>query len=383
MLIFWLLGLGAVAALALRGRHDDRAATAISRGECPSPIAVMSDYLRRGEPPPPVVAVCAIAEAESTGRQDLAREIAQAFVAPVVAEQRRAQLEAARRSLGRGTSPPAWSPMPMSMPMSMPASMPASMPPPSSAATPAARSAPEAPPWSPDVAAWDPWAAYGEVPGPPTAPFPQGAAAPAPTHDYGDADLDYYGQIQAHQDEVARATAEHQEHVEAMAREAAAAHAPAQVAGSITVLGKSSPIEGVSTRSWLQFVGGLARELPTFTARQHVGQFRHRRERLRSLGLDEATVGASSDAQVDALGVDMADAHGRARRAGMFDRWVGCEVDLPYQGKTIREAVSTSGVLALIQAAGFEGAEGWLSNPGDRAAFPGTTAAFMRVNGLF
>src|SRR5579863_1947601 len=50
----------------------------------PGPIAVLGEILRIGKNPPPVVILCAIAEAESIGRNDLVSDIVNAFVAPVV-----------------------------------------------------------------------------------------------------------------------------------------------------------------------------------------------------------------------------------------------------------------------------------------------------------
>jgi hypothetical protein len=50
----------------------------------PGPIAVLGEILRIGKRPPPAVILCAVAEAEALGRPDLASDIVQVFVAPVV-----------------------------------------------------------------------------------------------------------------------------------------------------------------------------------------------------------------------------------------------------------------------------------------------------------
>ena len=55
----------------------------------PSPIAVMGEFLRLGQRPPPLVIKCAIAEAEDLGRPDVAHKIVVTFVEPVVREHQR------------------------------------------------------------------------------------------------------------------------------------------------------------------------------------------------------------------------------------------------------------------------------------------------------
>lgn len=55
----------------------------------PGPIAVLGAILRRGQYPPPLVILCAIAEAEAIGRRDLASDIVSTFVAPVVYQHQR------------------------------------------------------------------------------------------------------------------------------------------------------------------------------------------------------------------------------------------------------------------------------------------------------
>lgn len=77
----------------------------------PGPISVLGEILRIGQTPPPTVILCAIAEAESLGRRDLASDIVQAFVAPAVL--------AHEKSLG-GRSPFAGPPMPSMPPMPPP-----------------------------------------------------------------------------------------------------------------------------------------------------------------------------------------------------------------------------------------------------------------------
>lgn len=49
----------------------------------PGPISVLGEILRVGQSPSPTVILCAIAEAEALGRNDLAADIVQAFVVPI------------------------------------------------------------------------------------------------------------------------------------------------------------------------------------------------------------------------------------------------------------------------------------------------------------
>jgi len=88
-----LLVLGALALAAASSRSRDAAppsrqlapppGPAITSG-VPGPISVLGEILRVGQAPPPQVILCAIAEAESIGRGDLASDIVQAFVVPAV-----------------------------------------------------------------------------------------------------------------------------------------------------------------------------------------------------------------------------------------------------------------------------------------------------------
>lgn len=69
----------------------------------PGPIAVLGAFLRRGQYPPPLVILCAIAEAEALGRGDLASDIVNTFVAPVVYQHQR---ERGRMLSSPGTGAP-------------------------------------------------------------------------------------------------------------------------------------------------------------------------------------------------------------------------------------------------------------------------------------
>jgi hypothetical protein len=69
----------------------------------PGPISVLGEILRIGQVPSPTVILCAIAEAESRGRSDLASDIVRAFVAPVVHQHQLANSRPARPAYERGS----------------------------------------------------------------------------------------------------------------------------------------------------------------------------------------------------------------------------------------------------------------------------------------
>src|SRR5574341_148993 len=66
----------------------------------PGPISVLGEILRVGQAPPPTVILCAIAEAQAIGRNDLASDIVHAFVVPVVNQRMHARGD---RSYERGS----------------------------------------------------------------------------------------------------------------------------------------------------------------------------------------------------------------------------------------------------------------------------------------
>lgn len=50
----------------------------------PGPVVVLGEFARVGRTPPPQLIMCALAEAEMCGRQDIAIEIVRIYIAPVV-----------------------------------------------------------------------------------------------------------------------------------------------------------------------------------------------------------------------------------------------------------------------------------------------------------
>ncbi len=324
------------------GAGPSRQLPGASSQGAPSPLRVLDRMLQDGIPPPPQVILCAIAEAELSGRVDVALEIVRAFVEPVVAE-------AARRGELPGYpvaspglpvadypyAPPAYPPAADYSPSYPSAYQPTDYAPGGSPASVVPGSPQAAPPAAP------PWTTTVEL---------QPVAAPAQPE-----------------------------------RAAGAGRTSKGHRGTITVSGRSCPIEGVRGEDWEEFAARVAREQPTFSTRRHVGAFRQRVDRLADLGMDPAEVASSPDAQVAAFCADMSDSYRHAADSGMIAEFRGVEIEVPTSetGESAPIEVTLSGVLGVIQAAGLEGAVGWLANAEDRRRFPNTSAAFLRTNGLF
>lgn len=143
----------------------------------------------------------------------------------------------------------------------------------------------------------------------------------------------------------------------------------------------SSPIPGVADEAWQQFVSRLAREAATFSSSRHVGQYRQRRERLAEIGVDPEAIVGSDAAQRAAIDADICDALHHATEGGLVAEHIGRRIAVP--GSDDLATITLSGMLGVIQCAGFDGAVGWLERQGDRRRYPHTTQAFMRTNGLF
>jgi hypothetical protein len=343
----------------------------------PGPIAVLGEILRIGQVPPPPVVLCAIAEAQAIGRDDLASDIAQ-HVVPVV---HRHQFARSRPTYERGTCAPAprahvdyqrgtCAPIPAGSPREARGTC--APPTPradvmSGVAVPqvAARHATQE-----EILAMlhsDP-SAFLKVVGsgrPPVieVPVPQAPvvipAAPAPVPS------------------AAPSTGLPTEAVAQM-QEAAGLH---QAADQTRAMAPGSPIATVPDGTWREFTRRLERESPEFTSSRHVGQYRQRRDRLAELGIDPNAIHGSAVAQRAALDADLADAHGHAAAGGVLAEHLGRAIAVP--GREGTETITLSGVLGVIQCAGLEGAVGWLERPGDRKRYPHTTQTFLRTNGVF
>jgi hypothetical protein len=338
---------------------------------------VLDAFLCMGEQPPPPVVAAAIGHAESLGYRDLADELVRVFVLPAILQ-------------AEGDALPRERPRPGAMPRTA------------------------APTWSPAVAAPASWPSAGITPSPAAAaarPHAAAAAAPAPASSAGAAPLGasaaamsasatsassarvppppaaatppgtYSTVVPADIDAEALEVLEELASTGGRAAKVELLTGPAAIEPEGAAL--SSPIDGVGADAWATFVGRVAREPLTFSAPHHVGQFRVRRERLRELGIDPATVIGSPEAQLAALGADMRDAYQHACASGLVDDYLGTTLHVTAGEDAQPAEVTLSGVLGVIQAAGLEGAVQWLEQPADRTRFINTTQAFLRCNGVF
>ena len=383
----------------------------------PGPISVLGEFVRIGHVPPPTVILCAIAEAEAIGRDDVATDIIRVFVAPVVYQQELASARFAQPS-GRGERR---------------ASSFSCSPREALYAPGRGGSVQQVPvPAGPSTQLWPPEANY---PGMDThfaamarAKHGELAARKSPSPDVRAAataaaqfptDEEIRAMLNANPEQfVAMATrgmpvievpieAVHQATVHAVmpsrpAEAPAASNAPTvqptglppemvaqmqeaaglhEAADFTRAMAPGSPLVGVSDDAWRTFVTRLERESPLFSSSRHVGQYRHRRERLAELGVDPNALLGSAQAQRAALDADLVDAHHHAAEGGLLGEHVGRPVVIP--GRDGTETITTSGVLGVIQCAGLENAVGWLERSNDRKRYPYTTQVFQRTNGVF
>lgn len=365
----------------------------------PGPIAVLGEILRVGQTPPPTVILCAIAEAQSIGRNDLASDIVKVFVAPVVFHAQRARSRGTapvyglgdrcdqheRGSCQRSRSPrEAASQAPGAATVAPPTVIPhaeSAMP-----GTPSAVSSPGGAELSTpsmddeinallhtDPARFMQMVERGEFRNPPRAaaqepvPVPdQAAPAPAPAP------------VAPAMNAVAPLPPGFPSDLVAQLQSAATApQAPERPRAPAP----GSPIPGVPDPAWSDFVTRLQRESPEFASSRHVGQYRQRRERLSELGIDPNAITGSPQAQRAALDADLADAHRHGAAGEVFSQHLGRPIAIP--GRESAETITLSGVLGVIQCAGLEGAVGWLERPNDRKRYPHTTQAFLHTNGVF
>lgn len=385
----------------------------------PGPISVLGEILRIGQIPPPAVIVCAIAEAQSIGRNDLASDIVDAFVAPVVRQHDRVKVLHERGSCARPRSPrgvaDAAPPIDRSSPPETSVIQSSASPRADVAPPPAASSAPPllTPTMDDEISAvfnTDPTrfmemvSRTGTLP---TAPPAQAAPLPASTSE-ADALTKYLRQLpgyaaagvvidpstgaevfevrwlQGYPVSTLPQTIDGRGVKVTIVDALPVAHAEAglpQAAEQTRALVPGSPIHGVSDDAWRQFVRHLERESPDFNSSRHIGQYRQRRERLAELGIDPSSIQNSPSSQRAALDADLADAHQHAIAGGVVADHLGRPIMLP--GHDAPAQITLSGVLGVIQCAGLEGAVGWLESPNDRKRYPHTTQAFAHTNGVF
>jgi hypothetical protein len=390
----------------------------------PGPISVFGEFIRIGQAPPPMVILCAIAEAEAIGRCDLASDIVRVFVAPVVYQHENARLYVPGRAPGTaravavppGPSTQLWPPEANypgfdarfgAMERARRGEVPARLQP--GAASSHERGSCERP-RSPRAVA-------------PAAPV---AVMPSNAPRFPASDEEIRAMLNTNPEEfiemarrarpaivdvpVDTANAIHAAAIDEVARQAAQSTPPIQstppmdppaqatglppevvaqmqedvglhtAADQTRAMAPGSPIGGVSDEAWRQFVMRLERETPSYQSARHVGQYRQRRERLAELGIDPMRILGSAEAQRAALDVDLIDAHRHAADGGLLGN-LGRRIALP--GSDAPCTITLSGVLGVIQCAGLDGAASWLESQRDRKRFPHTTQAFVRSNGVF
>jgi len=367
----------------------------------PGPISVLGEILRVGQTPPPTVILCAIAEAQAIGRNDLASDIVSVFIAPVVLHHQRARGRGTRpfqAAYERGSCEIVQSPRYAAEA----ARCAPTTPPPFEAGFPMAWSSPppvasraEASPAAPSAAApfvQPPMSALSSTTSmddeisallnaDPTrfmemvsrGTFPSGSPAPQ-------APLAVPAVPQAADPRMVSIEPSRVPVPEISLPPQEAAVLP-EVSDRARAMAPGSPISSVPDAAWRDFVVLLARESPQFSSSRHVGQYRQRRERLAELGIDPDAITGSAQAQRTALDADLADAYQHGVAGDLFAQHLGRPIALP--GREGAQTITLAGVLGVIQCAGLEGAAGWLERPNDRKRYPHTTQAFERTNGVF
>lgn len=356
MWIFALLGIGVAfllgkksaerkSSFALPAGAPQRALPAGPGEQCPpSPMDVLCEFVKSKQQPPPLVVMCALAQVESMGRQDLAHDIIRLFVLPTVQAHQLAKQGGG--PVGPTQGAPAFASSGQPGP-GAPASSPSQTP--GSGVT-------------ADLSDEQIQAMLNADPKNFLSRVQRGEAIDVQP-----------GPEQPVQSDVGHAQQHEPDHEESQV----------QVSGTVigSVLALPSPIRNVDSERWSAFTERLARESPSFASARHVGQFRQNRQRLGELGIDPASIVGSVEAQRRALDRDLADAYRHAVDSGMTSEHVNRTITLPGDDAPVR--VTMSGVLGVVQAAGLEGAVGWLESYNDRRRFPHTTAAFQRTNGVF
>lgn len=147
---------------------------------------------------------------------------------------------------------------------------------------------------------------------------------------------------------------------------------------SITVEGEEeSPLEGISSGMWEEFVSRMETQAPTFAGPNHVGRFHQSKMRLRQLGIDDVAIVGDSAKQLDAFTRDIEDL--RERGEPLIRAWE-CRPIKIGEGEQV---ATLSGILAVLKSAGIEKARSWFESETDRAKFAKTTEMFTKANGAF
>lgn len=147
-----------------------------------------------------------------------------------------------------------------------------------------------------------------------------------------------------------------------------------------TVVGKTSPptspIRGIESTQWSEFVSRLRTQEPSYKDERHVGAFYHNVKRLSELGIDPATL-TDESSQYQALTTDIIAVNDQCRK--LINEWCGDTIDI----NGTSTPITHSGMLGLLKAAGTEGTKAWLTSKESRVRYPNTTKQFLNTNGLF
>lgn len=126
---------------------------------------------------------------------------------------------------------------------------------------------------------------------------------------------------------------------------------------------------------WSEFVQSMKVAPETYATEKYVGAFAHNKARLSELGVKQLP--SSFEEQYQAFASDIQDRF--SRHQDICHNYTGEVVTIKGQD----HAVTLSGVLGLLKAAGPRNAVHWLEHPEDRDKFPNTTEVFLRSNGCF
>lgn len=333
-----------------------------SQPKLPGPLHVLGEHLLAGQFPPPFVIECAIAEATTIGRHDLANDIIEKFVAPVVYE----AAQAHRAAMARDANPPQEAFTPTAI------------------VVPAAQATPQQ-----------------QTGGVTNVQVVNAAEAPAPAEHAempGAKDIDMDAEL------LATAIGVPVDHI----RASAAQHVPPAMQVGAAVMGREvsaatvavlerevaatprsptgedawpSPIRGVEPGDWQRFTDKLATAEPLFESTRHIGRYRQRRERLAELEINPTELTGSATAQRQALDISLADAHHHATDGGIIADHLSRLIRVP--GLDDACTVTLSGILGVLHAAGLEGGCSWFENQRDRTRYRPTTDVFLATNGVF
>lgn len=139
---------------------------------------------------------------------------------------------------------------------------------------------------------------------------------------------------------------------------------------------QAATVQDVSPEEWRDFLLCFKTREPSYKGERHIGAFEQSARRLSQLGIDAAAL-TSEEMQMQALDKDLNNYLQSSER--LLNDFTGESVTV--EGEKV--AVTRSGILALLKAAGPAGAKGWLTEEHQRKAFPHTTEIFKRGNGRF